>query len=240
MMLFANVRSQRSHSAERVGFIALMLCLASWSAALAAQSDAQPVRILDRFDAPETWTAAMSDEVRASVHPAAGPSGPALRLDFDLGGTAGYAAARRALPVDLPPNYELSFYLRADAPVNELQVKLVDASGDNVWWFHRPDFEFPRDWRLIRIKKRQIDFAWGPTSDRTLRHAATIELVVNAGRGGGRGSVYLSELALRELPPIAARRRARVRAGRRSRDGVDERPRDRQGTEPDRRSRPGA
>ena len=26
------------------------------------------------------------------------------------------------------------------------QVKLVDASGDNVWWFNRPDFEFPREW----------------------------------------------------------------------------------------------
>ena len=201
MMRLANARARRSRSSERVRFIALALCLAGCSAALAAQSGAQSVRILDRFDAPEMWQAAMSDEVRASVHPAAGPSGPALRLDFDLGGTAGYAAARRALPVDLPPNYELSFYLRADAPVNELQVKLVDAAGDNVWWFHRPDFEFPREWRLIRIKKRQIDFAWGPTSDRTLRHAATIELVVNAGRGGGSGSVYVSELALRELPP---------------------------------------
>src|SRR5207247_540305 len=166
-----------------------------------ARPGVQSVRTLARCDAPETWRAAMSDEVRASVHPAAGPSGPALRLDFDLGGTAGYAAARRALPVDLPPNYEFSFYLRADAPVNELQVKLVDASGDNVWWFHRSDFEFPREWRLIRIKKRQIDFAWGPTSDRTLRHAATIELVVNAGRGGGSGSVYVSALALRALPP---------------------------------------
>ena len=201
MMRFARVPARRSRDAARIGVTALALCVATWSAVLAAQSGAPPVRILDRFDAPETWQAAMSDGVRASVHPAAGPAGPALRLDFDLGGTAGYAAARRSLPIDLPPNYEISFYLRADAPVNELQVKLVDASGDNVWWFHRPDFEFPRAWRLVKIKKRQIDFAWGPTADRTLRHAATIELVINAGRGGGSGSVYVSELALRELPP---------------------------------------
>src|SRR5207245_874915 len=58
----------------------------------------------------------------------------------------------------------------------------------------------PREWQLVRIKKRQIDFAWGPTKERTLRHAATVEFVVAAGRGGGRGSVYVSRLVLRELP----------------------------------------
>ncbi len=200
MMRFVKVPARRSRDAARIRVIALALWVATWSAVLAAQS-ATPPRILDAFAAAAMWDAVASDGVRASVHPDAGPAGPALRLDFDLGGTAGYAAARRALPIDLPPNYEISFYLRADAPVNELQLKLVDASGDNVWWFHRLDYEFPREWRLIKIKKRQIDFAWGPTSDRTLRHAATIELVINAGRGGGSGSVYVSELALRELPP---------------------------------------
>lgn len=182
------------------------LAVAALAFGLATPVVAQPAalaepRVLDRFESPAAWQTAVSDGVRASLDPAAGPAGPALRLDFDLGGTAGYAAARRALPIDLPPNYEITFYLRADAPVNEFQVKLADASGENVWWFRRADFEFPRAWRLMRIKKRQIEFAWGPTADRTLRHAATIEFVVDAGRGGGSGSVYLSNLALRELPP---------------------------------------
>ena len=201
MMRTSAAPARRSRSAEGVTNGVLALCVA-WSTLLAAQPAAPAAaRILERFDAPGSWEVRVSDGVRASVHPAAGPAGAALRLDFDLGGTAGYAAARRALPLDLPPNYEISFYLRAEAPVNELQVKLVDATGDNVWWFHRPDYEFPREWRLVKIKKRQIEFAWGPTSDRTLRHAATIEFVVNAGRGGGSGSVFVSELALRELPP---------------------------------------
>ena len=199
-MMRSSEATARSLRAARVGLSVALLCVAAWSASLAAQPGA-PARVLDRFDEPAIWQPAVSDGVRASVHPAAGPAGPALRLNFDLGGTAGYAAARRTLPVDLPANYELSFYLRADAPVNEFQVKLVDASGENVWWFHRPDFEFPREWRLVKIKKRQIEFAWGPTEDRTLRHAATVEFVVNAGRGGGGGSVYISDLALRELPP---------------------------------------
>jgi hypothetical protein len=179
-----------------VGLV-IVTCCCSISATSAELSS---TRTLDSFDQIAAWEPLASDDVRASIDSADGPRGRAIRLDFDLRGTAGYAIARRALPLDLPPNYEISFYLRADAPVNNLQFKLIDASGDNVWWFNRPNFEFPRQWELVTIKKRQIEFAWGPTKDRTLNHAATIEFVVSAGRGGGNGSVYVSELSLRELP----------------------------------------
>ena len=127
--------------------------------------------------------------------------GGALKLDFDFKKTAGYAYVRRELPLDLPENFELTFNLRASAPVNNLEVKLTDASGDNVWWFDRRDFEFPRDWQRIRIKKRQISFAWGPIKDKSLRHTDKIEFVVSAGRGGGNGSIEIDDLQLRELPP---------------------------------------
>ena len=127
--------------------------------------------------------------------------GHALRLDFDFGRSAGYAFVRRKLPLDLPENYEISFNLRANAPVNNFEVKLADASGDNVWWFERRDFEFPSEWRRIKIKKRQIAFAWGPTQDRTLRRIDSLEFVVAAGRGGGAGSIEIDDLRFRELPP---------------------------------------
>ena len=127
-----------------------------------------------------------------------------MRLDFDLRGTAGYALAGRALSIDLPANYEISFYVRADAPANTFQFKLVDASGDNVWWFNHQNFTFPQQWQQVRIRKRQIEFAWGPATDRTLRHAARLELVIAAGRGGGAGSVWFSRLTMRELAPVPA------------------------------------
>ena len=59
-----------------------------------------------------------------------------------------------------------------------LQFKLVDASGENVWWHRKADYIPPREWQDIRIKRRQIEFAWGPTTDKTLRRAAAIEFVV--------------------------------------------------------------
>jgi hypothetical protein len=161
-------------------------------------------RVLDRFEDASAWKAVASDGVSASLRAVVDAKRPALRLDFDLGGTAGYALARRALPLTLPDNYAITFWLRSDAPANDLQVKLVDASGDNVWWYRRQDFEFPREWRAITIRKRQIEFAWGPTKDRVLQRVASIEIVVAAGRGGGRGSIYVSDLALQELPPPSA------------------------------------
>lgn len=185
--------------------LAGLCCLAIvWGWPAGVHSAAVPsARVLDRFDDLAPWQAAASDGAQSSVQGAEGVQGRALRLDFDLAGTAGYALARRALPLDLPPNYEIAFLVRADAPVNNFQLKLVDESGENVWWFTRSNFQFPREWQPVRIRKRQIRFAWGPTKDRALRHAAGVEFVVAAGRGG-RGSVYVSQFVLRELPEESA------------------------------------
>ena len=184
---------------------ALLLMTIACSMPLWAQAPAFfATRVLDNFADIAPWQPGASDGVLASIHPADGVNGAALRLDFDLAGTAGYALAARALPLDLPSNYEISFYLRADAPSNHFQVKLVDGSGENVWWLNRPNFEFPREWQRVTIKKRQIDFAWGPTKLRVLTHAARLEFVVAAGKSGGGGSLYISDLELRERPVTPA------------------------------------
>jgi hypothetical protein len=162
---------------------------------------AQVPPLLDGFEDLTLWQAGASDGVRASIHAVEGLEGQALCLVFDFSGVAGYASARRGLPIDFPPNYEFSFYLRGDAPVNNLEFKLIDASGDNVWWVNRRDFTFPLEWQQVKIKKRHIEFAWGPTQDRALEHSAALELVIKAGADGGRGSVCFDELSLRELPP---------------------------------------
>ena len=195
---------RRARRAALRALTALGLALALGGAPRAAHpADQSAMRVLDSFDDVAPWQAGASDGVQASVQAADGVRGRALRLDFDLAGTAGYAIARRALSLDLPRRYEITFYLRADALPNNFQIKLVDASGDNVWWVNRPDFEFPREWQLVRIKQRHVEFAWGPSPDRTLRHVASIEFVVAAGRNGGRGSVYVSQLVLRSLPDQA-------------------------------------
>src|SRR6185369_10529884 len=214
--------------------LCFLLCLVSLS--LFAQA---PPRTLDNFDNLTPWTAQHTDDVSATLHSVDGKVGKAVRLQFDFTDAHGnpingYATARRELPLQLPDNYELSFWIRGEAPgkspsakgrspsapdatdgregsakatdgrerppVNTLQFKLVDASGENVWWLNRPDFTFPHEWRQIKVKKRQIEFAWGPIKDRTLRQSAAIEFVVSSGRDGGKGSIEIDELTIRELP----------------------------------------
>jgi hypothetical protein len=182
-------------------FALLLVCSMQHAVAAAA-----PERVLDNFDSPTAWQVQHTDDISATLQGADGKTGKALRMDFNFSDAHGqpingYATARRALPLELPDNFELSFWIRGDAPVNTFQFKLIDASGDNVWWYNRPDFEFSHDWQQIRIRRRQVEFAWGPTTDHTLRHAASIEFVVSSGRDGGKGSVYIDELVLREVPP---------------------------------------
>lgn len=171
-------------------------------AAFAAETNVPPeTRLLDPLDDVAPWTSAVSENVIASVHEARGVQDGALVLEFDLANTAGYASAYRDLPVKLPEDYEISFWVRGEAQRNHLEIKLVDASGFNVWWYRRPNFEFTGDWQQIRIKRRQVEFAWGPTDDRTLREFSRIEFGIAAGRDGGKGSVWFDQLSLKVLPP---------------------------------------
>jgi hypothetical protein len=174
------------------------LALAAFFLAAAARG-----AVIDDFESVTAWSPHPSDGVTLTIGQDAGRTGKAMRLDFDFQQHAGYAIARRTLDLDLPANYEITFAMRADAPVNNLEVKLLDASGDNVWWMNRQSFTYPRTWTEISTKKRQISFAWGPLGGGDIRHAAAIEIVVTASTGG-KGTVWIDDLALNELPPAAA------------------------------------
>jgi F5/8 type C domain len=123
-----------------------------------------------------------------------------MRLDFDFHGHGGYAVVHRAFNFALPSNYEFSFAIKGDAPTNTLEFKMIDSTGDNVWWSNNPNFIFPKDWKTITRKKRQISFAWGPTADKNLTRFAAIEFAITAG-SGGKGSVWLDDLAVTPLEP---------------------------------------
>jgi len=164
--------------------------------ALATPALAQEPRLLDDFATPAAWRADASDGVTGTMRPFDG----GLRLDYDFSRGSGYAFLRRALPLELPANFELRFRLRGQGPANALEIKLTDAGGENVWWHRKAEHVPPGEWQTIRIRRRQIDFAWGPTTDRTLRRAAAIEFVVAAGSGGGRGWIAVDDLEIVPLP----------------------------------------
>lgn len=155
--------------------------------------------VIDDFETAVQWSAHPSDGVELKIGSDTGRNGRAMRLDFDFQRHAGYAIVRRTVDLSLPANYEITFSLRADAPVNDLELKLVDASGDNVWWMNRRAFGYAGDWREIVTKKRQVSFAWGPAGGGEMKHVAAIEIAITAGTGG-KGTVWIDDMALRPLP----------------------------------------
>jgi len=173
--------------------------LASLALLFAANAPAQE-RVLDDFSDLAPWTITATDDVKAALRSVDSPHGRALCIDFDFGRVTGYVAARRALPIDYPARYAFAMNVRGDAPPNALQFKLVDASGENVWWGQRPEFRFPHEWQPLKFRQRQIEFAWGPTADRTLRRTATVELVIASGSGAGKGAACFDRLTLLRLP----------------------------------------
>jgi hypothetical protein len=158
------------------------------------------MQLLDDFEDISAWQAVASDSVTATLRQVDGADGRALCLDYDFNGVSGYAVARRSLPMAYPANYEYVLQLRGSGPVNNLEFKLGDASGDNVWWVNRPNYPLPAQWTPMKLKKRHISFAWGPTEDKVLRRSQTFEMTISAGKGGGRGEACIDQLGFRALP----------------------------------------
>jgi hypothetical protein len=158
--------------------------------------------LLDGFENPSAWKAQASDQVSASLHPLAATRGQGLCLAYDFNGVSGYAAMRRELPITYPSDYEFEFKVRGSGPANAFEFKLIDASGDNVWWVSKPNTTFTPDWTPVRYKKRHISPAWGPLTDKTLRKTQFLEFTVSA-NSGGKGEVCVEDLQFREreLPP---------------------------------------
>jgi hypothetical protein len=183
----------------RLAFVAVLSLLASGAAAAQAPT---PARLLDGFDNAADWQALHTDDVSASVREDTGMNGKALCLDFDFNGVSGSASLKRRLPIDYPANFALSFDVHGQMPANTLQLKLIDSTGDNVWWYQLADFQPVNAWQHIEARRRKIDFAWGPTKDRTLRQTTDVELMVYAGRAG-RGNLCFDNFLLTPLPPEA-------------------------------------
>ena len=191
---------------------AILLALAAHSPAQEAPPAAQvpaaeaapPVPVpppVDLLGDPAAWSASASEEVRSAARVDGGHS---ACLDFDFGKVSGYATLARALPLDLPPRYELRLRLHGEAPANELQFKFVDESGDNVWWMRRSAYAPVAAGEDLRVRQREISFAWGPAQDRSLHRSARLELTVSRSEGGGRGALCLDSLVLVPLAPAPA------------------------------------
>ncbi|MBP6976756.1 MAG: discoidin domain-containing protein [Lentimicrobiaceae bacterium] len=158
------------------------------------------VRTLDDFENKEGWTFNKSDGVVVSLSNEKGMTGNAIRFDYDFSKGTGYGGIQKLFPVDLPENYEFTFYVRAESPSNNFEIKFIDSTGNNVWWVNNRNYDFPEEWKKIRVKKRHIQFAWGPVTDQSIRRVDRIEFTI-ASFVGGKGTIWLDDLKFEPLPP---------------------------------------
>lgn len=170
----------------------VMMCLLM---AFCSAQAKDPTVVLDTFDDPTHWRVIASTQVSGSIRADNG----ALCLDYDFNGVSGYVGIQRDLDIDYTGNYRFDFKLRGESPDNDLQFKLIDASGDNVWWVNRPKYRFPVAWTPIRYKRRHIGKAWGPGADPQLRSSAKLEFTIN-NSSGGKGAVCFDALTFTALP----------------------------------------
>lgn len=188
-----NTRSGLRAPWRPVALTSWVLSLLAVGTAVAPQARAE---VVDDFEEVSDWSAGASEGVRVEIAQDEGRRGMAMRLDFDFQGHAGYLIARKKIDLPLPEDYAFTFYIRGEADENNLEIKLIDASGQNVWWASQRHFDFSSSWRKITIKKRHIEFAWGPDSSE-LQRVAAIEFAVAAGRGG-KGSIWIDQLDFSE------------------------------------------
>ncbi|HEV8480906.1 MAG TPA: discoidin domain-containing protein [Candidatus Eisenbacteria bacterium] len=166
--------------------------------ALATPAWAAPT-VLDAFEEVDGWEARPADGVELKLSKTDSFDGASLRLDFRFVKGGGYAVIHKKFDFDLPQNYRFKFRIRGTAPSENLEFKLIDSTGENVWWNNHRDFAFPASWDSVSLRKRHLSFAWGPIGGGEIHHVAAIEFAVTAG-SGGQGTVWLDQLTLEELP----------------------------------------
>jgi hypothetical protein len=151
------------------------------------------------------WSAVAAGEARLALASTSAGGRPVLRLDFDFKGAAGFVVARCAVDHAVSEHYTVAFRLRGVGPTNSLELKLVDATGQNVWRNVRNDFRPPVRWKWIRIDSRAFDFAWGPASGDVPKDLGAIELAIVAGEGGA-GTLWIGDLTIEDHRPVAGAR----------------------------------
>ncbi|MBI3783147.1 MAG: discoidin domain-containing protein [Deltaproteobacteria bacterium] len=149
--------------------------------------------VLDTFEDLSEWKASADDGAHIEIAPDAGRNGMGMRIDFDFQSGGRFVMVRKAFNLTLPTNYAFKLWIRGVAPNNNLEFKLIDRSGQNVWWYNQRGYQFPADWRHVAIKDPRIHFAWGPLGGGPPKQIAFIEIAISAATGG-KGSIWIDDL----------------------------------------------
>ncbi len=163
------------------------------------------LRLLDAFETVSGWEAVTShgDASKITITSGPGRTGRAMVMQFSFLGHMGSAAAEKKFAIPLPSNYQISFDIRADAPVNNFILRLMDSLG-NVWVVMRTDYEFPKTWTRFTVRKDQIRYGWGPSGHGDLRTLDRLMVMIDVVEGG-KGTLWIDNLSIESLDEASAK-----------------------------------
>lgn len=156
------------------------------------------IAVLENSD----WKPTVSGEAKLQLSSLpVGPAG-ALSMDYDFKGGGGFVVARQDCRRSMPAEYGVNFRLRGSGSVNDLEIKLVDASGLNVWRYVLKGLTPPRRWRRYGIRSTDMAFAWGPAGGERMTELGAVELAIVAAEGGA-GTLLIADVRIEDqTPPV--------------------------------------
>src|SRR6185369_15164355 len=142
------------------GIALVLAALAIGARGDAAEGEGRPGpggRVVLDLEDMGAWQVRASDQVGAVLRRDGDGS---VCLEYDFHAVSGYAVLTQVLPVQWPAAFALQLRMKGYGAVNDFQVKLLDASGEDVWWVNRPAFPLPRSLTDVTFKSRHFSFAW--------------------------------------------------------------------------------
>src|SRR6185369_8715620 len=151
------------------------------------------------------WSPVAAGKAQLALSSASTGGRPALRMDFDFKGGAGFVVARCLVQREVYEDYTVTFRLRGVGQTNDLELKLVDSRGQNVWLHVQRHLQPPARWKRFRIESREFEFAWGSASGGVPKELGAIELAIVA-REGGAGALWVSDLRIEDHSSLTGAR----------------------------------
>jgi hypothetical protein len=149
---------------------------------------------------PSEWQPTVSGDAGLTLSaPLAGKS-QALRMDFDFKSGGGFVVAKRVMQRAMPEEYAVRYRLRGRGAPIQLELKLADPSGRNVWRHVTPDLHLPASWRHVRVESRDIEFAWGPAGGGGISGLGSLEIAVVC-REAATGTLWIADLEIVDTRP---------------------------------------
>ncbi len=152
--------------------------------------------------ADSDWKPTASGDARLQLSPVPVGRAGALSMDYDFRGGGGFVVARQDCRRAMPAEYGVHFRLRGSGAVNDLEIKLVDASGLNVWRYVLKALAPPRRWRRFSIGSADLAFAWGPSGGERMTELGAVELAIVAAEGGA-GTLLIADVRIEDQTPPA-------------------------------------